>query len=588
MQTQKAQLELILEELKTQVIDFVEADQLENAQLFLEQYLKFAPKLAERYTLEALVKAGRGELDQAEAVLREGLALYPRSFDLLYNLGYILQQKSQILEAYDIYMKARYLSESEAEKSDVAAALKSMVQDIRSGTVQKGDQIGSRIKAGEVVLTVVIEREELERRQVILAAIEANIGSDFSSVLEIGFREGAISKNLNYYGYDLTAVDRVKEQILQVIAGEWHDNILHPEQKVAKFYHEQVDLEWLGKIPQFEVIIAVGGNNRQALQLKEGERRAALDALLARAGGQLFILASAAPSSGEFTQEELREAALAQGAELRVLAEISAAETVLELCVLEKEPVPKRFTVPDALAVSHSRSTIFEVEVAKCVDLYGAGYLDDWHPFVAALQEHRENPDLKYEHSILKQYYEQFRPSNLEQALFSKKGRAQRLERGFIGLPWFWNRTKKVVFQDRPGETRPGGNHFFGPNSEKFGKSEWGRLTHLLPVLENLGYRPQFFSDGYISGYLLIKGGDYRFVVTEGQHRMACLAVLGYEKIRCRFTMQPQYNHLVLFEDAKHWPQVANGVFSRNLALKMFERFFMKNVGRERLGLPGS
>ena len=99
------------------------------------------------------------------------------------------------------------------------------------------------------------------------------------------------------------------------------------------------------------------------------------------------------------------------------------------------------------------------------------------------------------------------------------------------------------------------------------------------------GYHPELFADGYITGYLLVKGDDYRFIVTEGQHRVACLVALGYERIKVRFSQKPEYPRVVVFEDVKKWPQVVNGAYSQNLALKVFERFFAEGVGKERMGL---
>ena len=583
----QSKLEMMLGELRDQIIEFTETDRVDDAKFFLEQYIKLAPTTVERFSLEALISAGESDWDGAESILKNGIHEHPLSFDLLYNLGYVYQQKQEILEAYHIYMKAHYVAEEEQEKSDIGAALKGLVDDIQGRNVSDGSKIYTEIRAGEVVLTVSMERDELLRRKEILNHIEMHIGKDLSSVLEIGFNEGAISKNLNYYGYEVTAVDRIKERILHVIAREWHDNILHPEQKVAKFYQEPVDLDWLGKIPKFDVIIAVGGQNITAFNITEGETKAVLEALLEKASKQLFLVVSSSIHSiNEFSKQELVEIADTKNLGLEVIASIDTIDgEQLELCVVNKELDFECFSVPSALSVPDSESTIFEVELTKCVDLYGAGYVTDWHPFVQVLKQHQEEINLKYEDSILREYYDKFKPKNLEEGLFAKRGRARKLERGWIGLPWFWDENKRVIFEDKLGETRPGGNHFFGPNTEEFGAAELGRLVHLLPVLEEQGYQPEFFSDGYISGYLLIKGNDYRFVVTEGQHRIACLAALGYESIRVRFSQKPEYPRIVRFEDVKRWPQVINGAYSVNLAFKVFERFFMDGVGKERMGL---
>lgn len=82
---------------------------------------------------------------------------------------------------------------------------------------------------------------------------------------------------------------------------------------------------------------------------------------------------------------------------------------------------------------------------------------------------------------------------------------------------------------------------------------------------------------------MLAKGDNYRFVVCEGQHRVAALAALGYTRIRVRFTQKPRYPRVVLWDEVKKWPQVAGGAFSVNLARKIFARFFAPDVGRARM-----
>ena len=89
--------------------------------------------------------------------------------------------------------------------------------------------------------------------------------------------------------------------------------------------------------------------------------------------------------------------------------------------------------------------------------------------------------------------------------------------------------------------------HHFGPNTEEFGAGELKRLIPLYKIFKEQGYQPELFFDGYISGHFLIKGDDYRFIVTEGQHRVACLAALGYDTIRCRFSSEPQYPKVFLW-----------------------------------------
>ncbi|NLJ81242.1 MAG: hypothetical protein GX335_09485 [Firmicutes bacterium] len=68
------------------------------------------------------------------------------------------------------------------------------------------------------------------------------------------------------------------------------------------------------------------------------------------------------------------------------------------------------------------------------------------------------------------------------------------MDRGWIGYPWFWDQGQKVIFTAQRGETRPGGNHHFGPNSKDFGRAELERLKHLYDIFAEDGYHPERIS----------------------------------------------------------------------------------------------
>jgi hypothetical protein len=96
-------------------------------------------------------------------------------------------------------------------------------------------------------------------------------------------------------------------------------------------------------------------------------------------------------------------------------------------------------------------------------------------------------------------------------------------------------------------------------------------------VLKDAGYNPDFFVDGHITGYLLVRKDDYRFIASEGQHRIAALAALGYDSFVCRFDLKPWTNQTVFYNQAGKWPQVKAGIFSTKVAKMCFEHFFRKD-----------
>jgi len=580
------QLETVLGELKEQIIQFFEQDMLDVANTLMEQYTKLAPNYFERYSLEAMLRVGEGNLEGAKTILKEGITEHPLNFDLLYNLGFVYEQKEAILESYQLYMKARYVAEHPDEKTDVAEALKRLVPKMDGSVASEEGKISTILRAGEITMKVSSKMDDLLKRKELLRAIETKIDRDYTTVLEIGFLDGIISKNLNYFGYKVTGVDPVNQNVLNVIAREWHDNLLGAEQDVAKFYSEPINLEWVERTPEFDVVIAVNGNNLETFSSDGEDQVEILVALLEKAQKQLILRVAPEQSGTEFLKDELVRLVEQQGYELEVIyTGQNKNDENFEVCLVNKVPNLKPFSVPKGVGIVGSKSTIFEVKLSKCLDLYGSAYLDDAHHFTEVLKQYEENNELEYNDSVLKAYYDQFQPKNLEEALFIEKDRAPILNKGWIGYPWFWNKQMKVIFNKEHNETRPGGIHHFGPNTEEFGAGELKRLIPLYKIFKEQGYQPELFFDGYISGHFLIKGDDYRFIVTEGQHRVACLAALGYDTIRCRFSSEPQYPKVVRWQDVKKWPQVANGVYSRNLALRIFERFFVGGIGKERMGM---
>lgn len=581
------EVKLILDELCNTIIQFIYTNNLDFAWDLMNEYIKLSPNDIERYSLEAMLRTAEKDLEGAEKILKEGIFLHPISFDLIYNLAYIFEQKQNYLEAYNLYMKARYLFGTEEEKLDVVKAFERLVGKFDSQVIARDNEISTIVETDHTEIAVTAKYDELLARKELLYSIKKKIYKDLSTVLEIGFVEGMISKNLNYYGYEVTAVDRNKDRILNVIVSECQENILQPSQRVAKFYNEDINMEWVNIIPEFDVIIVVSDNNLNMFDTKEDKRKELLNILLRKAKYQVFIKVSIEPSSTEFYRDEFISVVKSNGYGFEKI-ELKETKDGYELFVVSKKIDLETFKIPIPPESKNTRSTIINIELSKCTDMYASNYMGDFHHFVETLKEYEKAPELKYSNSILKTYYESFQPKNLGEGLFGIKEKPSKLTKGWIGYPWCWSSNKRFLFVDKIEDTRPGGNHHFGPNTEGFGEDEFNRLTNLYSYLKHYGYHPEMFSDGYISGYLLVKDNDYRFIVTEGQHRIACLVALGYENILCRLTQRPEYPRIVDYKDVKTWAQVANGVYSRSLAEKVFNRFFEEGVGKDRIYESGS
>lgn len=115
--------QIVLDGLQEQITTLVEEDRLEVADLFLQEYIELAPEAVERFALEALVRIGQGDLDSAISILNKGFAIYPTSFDLLFNLGFTYQLKGDIISARNAYTSAEKLAQTKEEKEDISGVL---------------------------------------------------------------------------------------------------------------------------------------------------------------------------------------------------------------------------------------------------------------------------------------------------------------------------------------------------------------------------------------------------------------------------------------------------------------------------------
>ncbi len=568
-------------DIKDKIQQFIQQGYFTEAGTILTQYASVMPTDPDTFSLKAMLYQAQGNAEEAINVLSDGLRLYPLRFDLLVNLGFIFEHKEEYLEAYHLYIRASYLAKEQSEHSLVIENLKRIMPQFKGRTkleINDDYMVTTSLSYGEKSLIVKTGINRGKERKLLLSTIAKYLSKDAKSVLEIEFGSGVISKNLNYYGYDVEAIDSRKGALLELISKEWQENLRQPEQKKAKYFHNHLQLTDITHLSVYDIII-VAPNHLEFYQ-DMGEQLQVVEALIEKVNHQLFVKLPKAKKSNEARLNQLHE----KGFTINCILEDHDQSGPYELFLIERENcVKERFVIPNGTNATTSRSTIVEVDISKCCDKYSFSYSDDgFHPFVAILKQYQKNPSITYDNSILKKYYETFQPKNLFEGLFHSEHQvAPMLKRGWIGYPWLWNETLRVIVEDNPGETRPGGNHFFGPNTNEFGVGEMGRLTTSYNMLDKVGYLPELFADGYVTGYMLKYKQDYRFVVTEGQHRIAALAALGYKYIKCRFSESDEYPRIVDFKDIKKWPQVKNGTYSRKLAEKVFLKFFEIN-GKER------
>ncbi|MFT7111083.1 MAG: hypothetical protein ACI843_002761 [Psychrobacter glaciei] len=213
------------------------------------------------------------------------------------------------------------------------------------------------------------------------------------------------------------------------------------------------------------------------------------------------------------------------------------------------------------------------------------GFTIDENPFINTLREYAKNKS-NYPDSILAAFYNQYCPTSMQSVLKSDNASLSKYHSMATVLPWGTstpevklpricvdvsaeNLLSKEAHKLGLSEKDNYGWQFFGPVSENLGLQEYQRLISVYNSIKSNGYKPEQY--GYIHGQFLISDDDWVWVNIGGKHRFSSLAALQYKKIPVALTSRSS----ALFirrSDAEYWPNVKNGLFSKNDALNIFDR----------------
>lgn len=98
--------------------------------------------------------------------------------------------------------------------------------------------------------------------------------------------------------------------------------------------------------------------------------------------------------------------------------------------------------------------------------------------------------------------------------------------------------------------------------------------------LKRHGYQPETHPRGYVSGYILVSGDDYRFLIQDGQHRVSAMLAIGTPR-EITVRIGRRVPAVVAAEEVEDWPLVRDGTCSADLALKLLERHFAPVKSRD-------
>ena len=209
-----------------------------------------------------------------------------------------------------------------------------------------------------------------------------------------------------------------------------------------------------------------------------------------------------------------------------------------------------------------------EILVNEVSTIFGASFGESgWHHIIKTLEEYDADPNINYKKTTLHLFLKKFTPGSIcDFTNYSNNG----------NLPLFvypWGTFKN---NEEKSEKNPINSRFCGPSEDNFIRHEFDRTISLYEKIKKEGYQPWAYGNTFIGGTFLINNrGERRFVVLQGNHRMAILAHLKHESIKVREVRG--YLVEILEKDYDKWLLVKSSKCSLEIAKSIFNLFFREN-----------
>jgi len=259
-----------------------------------------------------------------------------------------------------------------------------------------------------------------------------------------------------------------------------------------------------------------------------------------------------------------------------------------------RPPVDLRNVTKDALEAYYraprSAGFVIDVNLDRMRTFGSLGFScapEGGSPFAKTLLAYEQGRCRTYQDSPLRRFYETWQPANLAETLLIVPAQAGDQLLGLPPIPWLvpwsggadWERWIGQTRTQVARRTRRLGdgyalNRFCGPVSERYGEM---RLASLLKVYRSIrggGYRPA----SHIRANLLVREGECRVLISDGNHRAAALAAAGFDTIPVWVAGKDKYGPSVVWRgDVSSWPVVRSGLLAQDQALAIFDRIFDAN-----------
>ncbi len=236
----------------------------------------------------------------------------------------------------------------------------------------------------------------------------------------------------------------------------------------------------------------------------------------------------------------------------------------LKRVIQRKEIISKDIDLNNEL----NSTEIYNIPINKFVGFECNHFLSGEDPLVETSKQLIENPDLNIFESYIYKYMKSFQPKTLGKLYgLNKKNKLHRINSNKKFHPWI---------DKYPTGFRVG---LFGPKDNSSILYRIIRIKNLINNIQKYGYLPS--KDDVIEGYVLKNENDFRFLVTQGHHRvavMSCLSLINknqFQKVgvRCK-PFYPSKKNVFNSEDVLNWPAFKSGFLIAEDAIEIFNKFF--------------
>jgi len=218
---------------------------------------------------------------------------------------------------------------------------------------------------------------------------------------------------------------------------------------------------------------------------------------------------------------------------------------------------------------------------------------DSLHPYICTLADYQNNGHSTYKDSYLEWYWNTWQPSNLAEyfRIHAEPVHSQLLNTPPIHNISPWSPSHSISYMQKKGwlnrkdyralcESGSIPARSCGPKPDWFGAERFKNLISVYKSIKLNGYcekPPETvpFGDQHLVGKCMVRSGEVRVLIANGQHRASSLVTLGYEKLPVIFfTQNNRGPDIIRKEDVVSWPLVQKGIFTKEQGLSIFDHIF--------------